>query len=411
MIGTHGTKTLNARVKQESIRSNIIGNIPEYYVCSKNLTMRQKLWSLPTNSAFIAKFRDEIETFDAEAAGSHLPDIQDGYVKQLILPLKNWQNGEYILTSPVPSCGVLYEIFCRLKEQKLPFSTWYIQPNFRACSNHGDLMNKQGGAVKLLTRSFMESKESNWTGSFVHLSADISDMNVSSGMVSVGFPAITAIGGLVHTLERETGFNIDFAIGFSSLRHHLTYKKGGATARKLPSSTPITQVYSDEVVGQGKLHLLLRGECLNAIATALAKVQRVAGGVLFHETIQIVKDGHAPVATYLTDACNQKFESNDSNSEKDALDNALALYGQNGSWKHCTETDAVYWDQKDYRYTLNHVGYALLETPRDKNNLRCDYKHAWSEPVFGVIRQSKAIEAMFWRRISRSWGVYWTSCK
>lgn len=55
-----------------------------------------------------------------------------------------------------------------------------------------------------------------WRGDFVQLEARCEGINVAAGMLAVGWPAITALDGLVHALERQTGQCIEFALGLRS---------------------------------------------------------------------------------------------------------------------------------------------------------------------------------------------------
>jgi hypothetical protein len=371
--------------------------------------MRKEFWAAPNNAAEIKKFRELSESFTELNFNESLPDIEDTKLKQLLVPI-NWRNDEYVSVTPVTSMGLSFELFKRLHEANLPFKKWVVQPNVSAMANHGDALLQMFGTIRLLMRSAKTQEQSEWRGDFVKLEARFEKMNISSGMVAVGFPAITAIGGLVHAIERRTNANIDFAIGFDNLE----WVSGVSKNTALKTSTgikegrvkgragikPVPSYSTEEIVANGKMVLLLKSDYdLDEIANALKTVHRVAGGQLFDTSISVEINAKPPSYSYLTDASSDMIDTGDS------LQSALSLYGEHGHW----ENGKYRYKKGGITFTLNHSGYAFLEQPKQRKNSRNNYPHVWSEAVFSCVKLSSASDDMFWSREVSGELIYWKS--
>lgn len=215
MIGTHAPKLFSSKVKQSALNADIIAEVPKYYICSRTISMRKKYWALPLSAAEIGIYR-EMAKFERENQPKKVPSIEDPrLVKQLLMPFKK----SYVSVSPVPSCGVLHEISQRGFENKIfPLYRRIIQPTIAAWSSHGEMLLEQKGKIALLIKSlrhFTKNKKS--ISEYLTIRCRVEKMNVSSGMTTVLFPSITAIGGAVHTIERAVNKKLDFAVGFKNL--------------------------------------------------------------------------------------------------------------------------------------------------------------------------------------------------
>jgi len=410
MIATHAPKMYNARSKQSAIMARILREVPHYLVCSQTAKIRKEFWAAPKNAAHIKIHRETADKFVEADFKESLPDIEDpSQVKQLLVPL-DWRNDEYVCVTPVTSMGFSYELFKRLHESNLPYRRWVIQPNGSALANHGEALLKMFGTTRLLMRGARNQERSEWTGDFVKLEARFEKMNISSGMVSVGFPAITAIGGLVHAIERKTNADIDFAVGFrrveweAGVSKTTAYKASGRMYHGRINGKitikPSPSYSTEEIVAKGKVVLLLRSDYdLDEIANALKSIQRIAGGHLFDTSISVEIDANAPEYTYLSDASSHMIDTGDS------MDSALMLYGEHGHW----ENGKYNYTKGEGVYTLTHSGYAFLEQPKERKNSRKNYPHAWCESVFSCIKLSSASDDVFWSRDVSDGLVYWRS--
>lgn len=392
MIATHTPKYFNARVKNEAICSRI-ENVAEYLVCSKNVSMRKELWACPLNSANMKKTRAEIEALeDGSEVEAYLPNITDPKVKQLLLPF----DGDYISVSPVPSVGLLNELFNRLREQRIHNYKHIIQPNLLALANHGEGLLSQAGFIRALRRGVFRVDKKEYKDNFVQLTANCQSMNISNGMVAIGFPAITAIGGLVHSIERKIGKDILFSIGLKKCNWKKGIEKSVAVVGKKVSNVLVT----DEVKANADIVILLKTDDVNdleSIAKELKGVTRICGGSLFNENVSIIKNGMPDYASYLYD-CSFNLKAT---NEKDVLQVALDFYASDRK-----EVDGKL-KATGNNYTLNQTGYALLETPTERNNSRNGYKHAWVEPVFSLVAQTDMCNLAWWVRSQDEQGVFW----
>lgn len=415
MIATHAPKLLNARLKTPAVAADIVGPVQPSLICSQTTDLRRKFWAAPQNAAQLAQSREQRDALPDDSSlfslVPSLPDIKDGGLKQILLPTDS-AGSAYVSVTPAASMGLGYEVFRRLGDRRLPFLELVVQPTPAAIANHGEMLLQQRGIMRLLRRGPAVIAPRGWRGRFVQLTARCQNMNVSAGMVAVGFPAITAIGGFVHAVEREVGQSIEFAVGIRSSKWKFGVTK--ATSFKMPygktgmrtntgSVTPVPGYSTEEITANCEIVLLLKSECdpqLLCYAAAVVDASRLAGGSLFDVSITAVENEPPPHASYLIDASRDVLRLR---AERgiDSLHAALDMYKGDGEW---IEGE---WIQSRNGYTLNQTGYALLEPPQRRNAARAGYLHAWAEPVFSLITQGSMTDDCWWRRVSDDSGVFW----
>lgn len=403
MLFTHTPKIFNARIKQNAISARIEGSITDAIICSKTTNMRKEFWASPRSAADMKKAREESSNISNDfVLQTYFPELSDPQLKQILLPM-DWRNDQYVSITPVASMGIIHELYHRLNEKRLPFFEKVIQPTKAAIANHGEALLMQSGAVRMLRRGPKKQKSSEWKGDFVQITGLCSSMNISSGMVAIGLPAITAIGGFVHYIERKIGKEIEFALGIKSSCWRqgvprLTINKGNndsSTGRVNGNSIKVRPGYSaDEFLATGEIVLLLKTDAENdLLVNILANTNRIAGGSLFNVKVCSIKNGTPPDASYIIDASSEIEKKQE---DIDNLDTALRMYSSSEDWKFCKNG-----------HTLNQTGYALLEKPRRRALSRENYMHAWAEPVFSIINQGAMTDSAWWSRKNREWGVLW----
>lgn len=410
MIATHTSKMFNSRLKQSAVAARIIATAPTNLVCSQSVKMRRELWAAPINAADIKYWR-EIATKLPEhyEINPSMPDITDSQLKQLLIPL-DFANNTYASVTPVASMGVIHELYHRLHEMNLPYRKWVIQPTQAALANHGEALLMQSGVVRMLRRGPSKIEQRNWRGDFIQLTARCERMNISSGMMAVGFPAITAIGGFVHSLERSIGYGIEFAFGMrsadwvSGVQRMQTFNGsyGSFTGRTKGGNVNVIPGYStEEITANCEIVLLLRTDAQpEPLLNILKKTHRLAGGSLFDVDVNIVTDGYPSEASYLLDASADIFRKRQKDNV-DSLQAALEMYAMDGEW-----IDGK-WHQPRNGYTLNQTGYAFLETPTERAGTRGNYPHVWAEPIFSLITQGSMTDNCWWSREVTEAGVFW----
>lgn len=411
MISTHTPKMFNARIKSKAISAKIEEKIPDCIICSQTTFMRKEMWAAPENAADMKKCREAIlnlhDDFNHEP---FLPDIKDPKLKQILIPV-DWRNDKYFSVTPVSSMGVMHELYHRLYEQNLPFRKWIIQPTPASMSNHGESLLMQGGAVRLLRRGPSKIPKGNWRGDFVQLTARCEGMNISSGMIAVGFPAITAIGGFIHSLERKIGEDIEFAFGIKSAdwvsgvpKITLNKNSYGSSCGHIKGGTvtPGSGYSTEEIVANCDIVLLLKTNAdLVELQDILINTHRLSGGRLFDVESSVITDGIPPHASYLLDSSSD-ISLKRKKEGVDSLQAALEMYSMGGSWINRK------WHQSRNSYTLNQTGYAFLERPVARGMSRGNYPHAWSEPTFSLITQSSMKESCWWSKNINEAGIFWS---
>ncbi|ALK35220.1 hypothetical protein [Burkholderia plantarii] len=419
MIATHAPKMMNARLQQAALRAQILSAEMDV-VSSATTNMRRRHWACPYNAADMAKVRIEIAETDLDSLRPSLPDITDGALKQILLPLDGWRENQYVTTTPVASMGLSHEVAQRLWEKWLPSTQWLIQPVSTSLSNHGEMVMQAGGRLRLLRRGVARVSESPaWGGNddLVALTGHVESANLASGLICLGFPAMTAIGGLLHGIERNTNQTLDFAFGMRDIEWKAPSKQAG----KRNKYAEVSWMYSlDTMQGNGDFVLLIRGATdIEAVKAAVERVTRVAGGSIFEIDVSVIAPGdEIPRASFLLDASR---EIGRRAPDFDALDAALAAYGRDGFYRDsfgrvAYPTDgfrAGYsrWYQPANGYSLNMTGYTWLETPQQRANARDDYPHVWSEPVFSLVTQGCLTDMAWWRRTASPAGVRWRAAE
>lgn len=410
MIATHTPKMFNARIKSAAISAKIEGQIPGRIICSQTTVLRKEMWAAPANAADMKQWRATVASLpDDFVLEPCLPDITDPQLKQLLVPV-DWHNNLYVSVTPVASMGVMHELYQRLYEQNLPFRKWIIQPTPAAMANHGEALLMQSGAVRMLRRGPAKITQGNWRGDFVQLTARCEGMNISSGMVAVGFPAITAIGGFIYSLERKTGEDIEFAFGIKSAdwvsgvpKININKTSYGSSSGRAKGGkvTPVPGYSTEEIVANCDIVLLLKTKADPVdLRDILVNTHRLAGGRLFDVDVSVIADGIPPDASYLLDASSDIARKRKKEGI-DSLQAALEMYAIDGSW-----VDGE-WNQPRNGYTLNQTGYAFLERPVERLAARGNYPHAWAEPTFSLITQGSMTESCWWSKNSNETGMFW----
>ena len=398
MFGTHSVNILDARLKQDSVSARPIGKVPAELICSQTINLRREIWAMPINAAQIRQAMDALASDAPPQYSESLPAFQDGRIKQVLLPYQ----GGYIAAAPVLSAGVCWEISRRTFH--LPRVTWAVQPNAAARSNHTELLLKQGGNLELLKTRIVPYKPTrlDFYSETVLIQFSVTAANVAGGMGAVGIPAMAAVGGLVHALERGFGAEIEFAVGYCpDFNYTLTAQKGSNIHKSAAKNDRHKlAVFTDEIKGGGQVALLLRSP--KAGLTTFMKEKpfnRFAGGAVFEYKAEVC-NGQEILAAFVNDD-SEELKSTMETDGKDALSAALKLY-QTGLHRH---GDMVEYKKFSKPRSINHSGYALLERPTERPNAREGYPAAWVEPVFTAVTLSDNI--CWWYRQESNNLVCW----
>ena len=402
MLATHSAKTFSSKIKQQALCARPIGLVPNRLICSQTVKMKKELWACPLNAAQIREWREKSKELpDNFQFENSLPDVTDGRIKQLLLPTNAIStNYEYISVTPVSSLGLLNELFKRLKYQWAPYIEKMIQPTPAARSNHGEQILVQGGAVRMMSQMpFKTPPITKWVGQCIQITARCDGTNVSGGMMATGFPAITAIGGTVHSIERLINLPLEFAFGVVKSDWNLGLKKTSTTMSGKVSPSYVTE----ESCATLEIVLLIRikGGCAKDGDYKTLKnlidnnIRRVSGGSLSNFETKHIESEAAERASYLEDASEQMnsdiFDSVDEDDVPDNLDKAIFNY------------------KLGAKFTLNQTGYILLEEPCEKEKSRGGM-HAWVEPAFSLITLNGLDKGSWWKREHTDAGVFWASC-
>lgn len=357
MIATHSVKSLDSRLKQTAIRSKI--TMPIHGLLSSYL-LEPKFYASPSNAANIRTDREAVALANAENAtveslGYVLPDIEDGRLKQVLLPY----HGDYVAVSPVPSLGIMDAI----NKSHVPFyHTQTICSILAATTNHGDPVASSYGRIKLINNHvYRQNYECLLDEKVVLITANCQDMNVSSCYVSTGLPALTGIGGFVHVLERSTGLNLPFGFGITNISERGS-KKGTNSAKDTPKDKKaMHNLILNEINVNADIAIVVRVKDqseADLVIEASKTMHRCAGGSMFGT--QAKYTNILPILSW--------YQSDDDPVKLNDFEKMIESQ-KNG-------------------YKFIHSGYAFLEDPTHRDKGRAAL-HAWAEPLFSLIKTGK----------------------
>ncbi|MDY0071843.1 MAG: hypothetical protein RBR77_04255 [Thauera sp.] len=397
MIATHIPKLINSRLKQPALCVPDVGPVPAGLLYSGSVQMRRKYWAAPSNAAQMRAAREMVASLMGRLPEYSVPALQDGRAKQILLP-RDWRADDYVAVTPVSHAGVLHEWHCRLNDENLPYMNWMVQPNTAAWSNHSELLLEQRGRLRLLQCPVMPPAESDWRGDFVQVTFRAESANLSGGYMAAGWPAVSAVGGFVHVLERATGQNIDFAIGLRSAQMNMGVRK--TVNDRGPDPKPDFVV--EEVTGHIDVVLLLDGHDLDVIARTLAAPmapRRFAGGSVHIFDVAVRENARAPAATYLHRLAVD---------EHDVMSAACREIASSGAWE--VSRNGRSFKPNRGMVMLTQVGYVLLSQPEQNQHARGGYLHAWGEQVHAIVQQGPMAESAWWRQWSDGEFVGYDGC-
>lgn len=391
MVGTHSVKALDSRNKQSALRVGL-KNIGDDIFGSHLLNTRY--YAVPRNAADIKTARLEAVQANADAVsleeyGTFIPKIQDGKIKQVLLPYLN----DYLSLTPTPSMHIMD----MLNQYSLSFGSYMkhcVQPIPASIANHGDPVCAQGGYLKLV-RNWVPKSIPSQAAEFPHdviiIKARCENMNISSSYVSMGLPQLTAIGGFVHSLERQVGASLPFAFGIKPFHHNVTAIKRGTVQIKKSTDPSKPVIISDEITVNAEIVLALNindpliYEKLQAYSK---KINRFAGGALFDLTVELSNhvEGYYWYEKDNDPTPNAQVKLPDDMDYKANISDAQVLQ-KYLEWESEYPAFSGFLKSLNFNFRLIQSGYALLNQPVPDDLARSESKlHAWGEPVFSLIR-------------------------
>lgn len=409
MIITHSNKFLTPKSKVIGCLFNSSLDIPDFLISSNCVTQSKKFWANPVSAAYYKEAKKMAEKANIDGVdGSGFPDFIDTYTKQLFLKTRTG----YIVHSPLTSCALVDEFttkarafhqiawdkyleykeflecmertdiktFEKMKPAKFRgpgYFTHQIQPRGVTLSNRGELALTHSGVFFVKQSPFLGSSKKrvvnlNENKKYLFFYGTLNDANFNSGFISSGLPALTAIGGMIESIELKLGYEtpIPFAFGLKNY----SASKGGKLGSIFNKSKVTPHLALEEKTGSLDFVVVLDVTKFNSddIATELMKVRRLAGGAIFnyHCTNEMINEDS-----------NYFFIRNFKSKMKNAIDSK---------------------DVINYIITrrLHPIacGYALLQKPNFKGGVRVDkaneqYLHAFSETLFIPVRLSKRLDS------------------
>lgn len=388
MIATHNPKTLNSKLKQAPICA-VVAPAHPHFLHSGNVHGRE-LFAAAQNAADTKAARGMAE--NAGLVETSIPQPTDGKIKQLLLPYLD----DYVALSPVPSLKIMDELYERTKELRESKQPPYlfskkaiIQDSAVASNNHGDPVAAHGGKLWVISQHVYPVKPEKlltFSTDGVLITADVQGLQVSSNYVQSGMPAITAIGGLVHVLERQTGQKLSFAVGFGETHDtiHQTAKKTGT----VKGGKYTIDLNTEETTVNTMVYIFVATDNPAPVQDAAQKIKRIAGGTAWNITADPVTTEHqVPIVRWLNPLV------------VDTAPHADTLYAYIEQKRTNPATTAIVQN-----------GYVMLHEPFEHPYSRADSKmFAWAEPVHCMCSVEYAITSLWQLKIRGNFLCWWAT--
>lgn len=377
MLTTHNFRTLNPSVSQTPLCQTLKSELPKTFISSATISLRRYVW-VDGQSAHISPFElmQAKQANEYYLANGHLPpevesktELIDPVLNRLSLHIgKVNQERKYYSVSTAPCMGILHEISCREKENpNVLLSKQQVEANPERYFKHGQIIMEHQGVLKsfLLPRIVpVQTTETTHTDKkYAVLEFEILQLNVATGLVGIGLPALTMIGMFVSNyLEKEVtpDGELTFSIGFKSIDNRF---KSDRYSGKLLNEN----IYRKSHV---KAYIVVSAETEEETHNVFQKMNsdfKIAGNTLHAKKTYFTNE--VPMAYWLDGVEQEVEEFITNNPGKDALDAAFYLAEQN-------------------RLTVPvATGFALMSNPTVAHHVEhTKHPHAWAETVFKSLQ-------------------------
>jgi hypothetical protein len=410
MIVTHSNKFLTPKSKVVGAIFNSQLDIPNYFISSNSVNHAKRFWANPASAASYKEAKTVAEKANLNGGEAHqndFPDFVDLYSKQLFLKT----NKEYIIHTPLTSCALVEEFTTTAREMRqnilkknwsIGFVYHQVQPRGVTLGNRGELAVNHGGGFWVKAHPFLGCLRKNdaikinlnENKKYLYFYGSLDNANLNSGFISAGLPAMTAVGGMVESIELKLGYDkpIPFALGVKNCHLSKGGKLGGTKSTKSADAV-VPVLVTEEKTGSLDFVIVLDVTNFNSthISDELKKIKRLSGGAIFN--------------CYVSDSISESSEY---------------FFIRNFKYKM---QDAVK-SGNIVRYLITRrlhpiaCGYATLETPNYKTGVyktgtkigqnSHKYQHAFSETLFLPIKLSRKLDckSFFQRKIYDNCTVY-----
>lgn len=419
MIVTHSNKFQTPKSKVVGCVLNSALDIPDFFISSNHVNQSKKYWANPVSAAYYRQAKEIAEKANkGDEVENCFPDFIDGFTKQLFLKT----NSGYIVHSPLLSCALVDEFTTKAREYHQNLINKYLAIKkameakkngkpvkfFGSCyfnhqiqqkgvtlGNRGELAVKHGGRLFIKGAPFsgvFKQKKFNYLlpedRKYLYFYGSLDNANLNSGFISSGLPAITAIGGMIESVELKLNYDKPIPFAFGLKNHHMS--RGGKLGSSLGAKgSAVPLLVCEEKTGSLDFVIVLDVTDFNSdsIKNELMKITRLAGGSIF----------------------NYKITTEQISEEKEYF--FIRKYTFKMQWA-IKSGDVI-----DYIITRRlhplMCGFALLQKPCIKHGVRYDdenetYKHAFTEPLFLPVRMSKRLDhkSFFQRQIYKNCMAY-----
>lgn len=379
MLTTHNFRTLNPSVSQTPLCQTLKSNLPKVFISSATISLRRYVW-VDGQSAHISPF----ELMQAQKANEyyltngHLPEefesktqLIDPILNRISLHIGKVENErKYYSISTAPCMGILHELICREKENpNVLLSKQQVEANPERFFKHGQIVMEHQGFLKsfLLPRilPLQEMATTRTDKKYAILEFEIFQLNVATGLIGIGLPALTMIGIWVSNyLEKEVTLESElrFSIGFKSIDNRFKSDRYMGTLSN-------ENIYRKAHI---KAYIVISAETEQETERVFQKLNsdfKISGNTLHAKKTYFSNE--IPLAYWLNGLEQEVEEFIANNPDKDALDAAF------------------YFDEQNLLTVPVATGFALMNDPVDQPQAEhIKHPHAWAETVFKSLQLS-----------------------
>ncbi len=384
MLTTHNFRTINPNLSQTPLCQALKTNLSKISLTSNTLRLSKFVWAdrqqlrsndLDIQSALLAS-EHYLNTGILPDAISVETALIDPTLHQLKL-IEYKDNSQSALSISIAPCmGIFHEIITRSDKiinqggNILDYiSTQQIEPREDRLFQHGQLIETHNGYLRALKYPVdqigkrLHGKYSKHDKKYLVVELDIPNLNVATGLVGVGLPAVSMFGLFINNhvqVQANIDRDLQFAVGLCQYQPNkpkLKHEHENHLRKAKVRCCLVIEARTDEEAER--------------ISQTFIGAIRIGGSDIRH--LNCTYTNIIPNADWLKYMDEDVQAYLDANPDGDALDAAFSL-------------------MTERPLTLTVAGFALLNEPKDVSHLFNEpVMHAWAESVFRLTQLEKGI--------------------
>lgn len=372
MFSSHNLRMLNPAVSQTPLLQNLEAIVPNYFICSKTVRIRNFVWidgyerSIPKHELDRVAEINRLykNTGELDSTFERKTEVVDPLIHCINVKLDNATN-RYASVTPAPCCGLYDEVVQREHEQPyVILSPQQVEFRPDRFLEHGRMIESNNGVLKTFNLPLFDKQPLSVSpptkDHYVVVEFELNGFNVATGMLGLGLPPVTLLGVFFNNFfakENSKLLDIPFAVGIYSLRPMV--KQSNIYRNTNHSQNNLRKANIQGYFVFKTQDKLMARDLISRLELEFTIANTYVANKTIHYTNQL------PNAYWMSEMSSEIAERLKSNPEKDALDIAFDFAADGRLFSPIS------------------TGFALFEEPERKEHMEnVKHEHAWAETVF-----------------------------